>query len=180
MILSPAHFVPTTDLELDDEAEVHLFVGTSLIRPARHEGPLRWGLCRRLGFDPARVHAIGTLGMVRHFAIALSVLAGSQTPQKDAQVPFGVVTDARRREIAVSEFHGTDADGIPRLVAPTRLEKQGAVLDVRVIEASRLSAARLAQVGLAAHRAGRTLTGLEPLYLRHPDVVQPGPPKRVS
>lgn len=72
MILSPAQFVPAVDLELDDEAEVHLFIGSSLVRPTRHDGPLRWGLCRRLGFDPARVHAIGTLGTVSHFAIALS------------------------------------------------------------------------------------------------------------
>jgi hypothetical protein len=28
--------------------------------------------------------------------------------------------------------------------------------------------------------ANRTLTGAEPLYLRSPDVVQPGRPKRVS
>ena len=71
MILSPADFVPAVDLELDDEAEVQLFIGTLLVRPADHDGPLRWGLLRRLGFQPSRVHAIGTLGAARHFAIAL-------------------------------------------------------------------------------------------------------------
>ncbi len=72
MILTPANFVPAVGLELDDEAEVQLFIGTLLVRPADHDGPLRWGLLRRLGFQADRVHAIGTLDGRRHFAIALA------------------------------------------------------------------------------------------------------------
>jgi hypothetical protein len=33
---------------------------------------------------------------------------------------------------------------------------------------------------MRAARAGRELTGAEPLYLRQPDVTVPGAPKRVS
>lgn len=71
MILSPAQFVPAVGLELDDETEVHLFIGSLLVRPAGHEGPLRWGPLRRLGFEAARAHPIGLLDGHRHFAVGL-------------------------------------------------------------------------------------------------------------
>lgn len=72
MILTPSEFEPALDLPLDDESAVHLFIGSALVRPAAHEGPLRWGLCRRLGVEPRRVHAIGRLGGVAQLAVALA------------------------------------------------------------------------------------------------------------
>jgi tRNA threonylcarbamoyl adenosine modification protein YeaZ len=129
----------------------------------------------RIGIAAARAFALGRgiplIPVPSHFAIALD--AG-------ADGPVAVVTDARRREIAVSVFDGVDADGIPNLVEPTRLEKHGTRLDDPVHEATELSAAALARVGARAIASGRTLAGAEPLYLRSPDAVQPGAPKRVS
>ncbi|MFS2280395.1 tRNA (adenosine(37)-N6)-threonylcarbamoyltransferase complex dimerization subunit type 1 TsaB [Microbacterium sp. OR21] len=129
----------------------------------------------RIGIAAARAFALGRgiplIPVPSHFAIAL-----------DAGIdgPFAVVTDARRREIAVSVFDGTDADGIPNLLQPTRLEKQGTELAQPEHEATGLSAAALARVGARAIASGRTLADAEPLYLRSPDVVQPGAPKRVG
>lgn len=128
----------------------------------------------RIGIAAARAFALGrgipVIPVPSHFAIALTAI--------DAEVtePFSVITDARRREIAVSRFHGVDADGIPHLLEPTHLDKRG--VDTAVETA--LSAAALARVGARALAAGRTLADTEPLYLRSPDVVQPGALKRVS
>lgn len=132
----------------------------------------------RIGIAAARTFALGrgldVIAVPSHFALGLTVLDGG------IHGPFAVVTDARRKEIAVSVFDGLDADGIPALVTPTRLEKRGTALEHPEIEATELSAAALARVGAAALAAGRTLAGAEPLYLRSPDVVQPHAPKRVS
>jgi len=129
----------------------------------------------RIGIAAARAFALGrglpVVPVPSHQAIAL---------EAGATGPFAVVTDARRREIAVSVFDGVDADGIPNLLAPTRLEKRDAAIAEPVVEATELSAAALARGGARAIAAGRTLADAEPLYLRSPDVVQPGPPKRVS
>lgn len=131
----------------------------------------------RIGIAAAQAFALGrgipVIPVPSHFAVARTALDAGQTR-------FAVVTDARRREIAVSEFDGVDADGIPHLTAPPRLERRGTAIDLPVVEATALSAADLARVGLAALTASRALAGAEPLYLRHPDVVQPGAPKRVS
>ncbi|MFS2242831.1 tRNA (adenosine(37)-N6)-threonylcarbamoyltransferase complex dimerization subunit type 1 TsaB [Microbacterium sp. OR16] len=129
----------------------------------------------RIGIAAARAFALGRgiplVPIPSHFAIALDA---------EAAGPFAVVTDARRREIAVSVFDGLDADGIPNLIRPTRLEKRGVEIDGPALEATELSAAALARVGARALAAGRTLADAEPLYLRSPDVVQPGAPKRVG
>lgn len=129
----------------------------------------------RIGIASARAFALArgipVVAVPSHFAIALDAASEGR---------FAVVTDARRREVAVSVFDGVDADGIPNLVEPTRLEKHGTVLAERAIEATELSAVALARVGARAVAARRTLAEAEPLYLRSPDVVQPGAPKRVS
>lgn len=129
----------------------------------------------RIGIAAARAFALGRgiplIPIPSHFAIAL---------EADAAGPFAVVTDARRREIAVSVFDGLDADGIPNMIRPTRLEKRGVEIDEPDLEATELSAAALARVGARALATGRTLADAEPLYLRSPDVVQPGALKRVG
>ena len=129
----------------------------------------------RIGIAAARAFALGRgiplIPIPSHFAIAL---------EADAAGPFAVVTDARRREIAVSVFDGLDADGIPNMTRPTRLEKRGVEIDEPALEATELSAAALARVGARALATGRTLADAEPLYLRSPDVVQPGALKRVG
>ncbi|MFP1601462.1 tRNA (adenosine(37)-N6)-threonylcarbamoyltransferase complex dimerization subunit type 1 TsaB [Microbacterium sp. 2216-1] len=127
----------------------------------------------RIGIAAARAFALGrgieVIPVPSHFAIAQAALDDGATG------PITVITDARRREIAVSVFDGVDADGIPRLVEPAHLRKRDGEQVTEV-----LSASALATVGARALAAGRLLADAEPLYLRSPDVVQPGAPKRVG
>lgn len=137
----------------------------------------------RIGIATARAFALGrgipVVPVPSHFAAALAVI------ETDApETPFAIVTDARRREVAISVFDGLDADGIPNLVDPTvlvqRADADERLRGIHAIEVSTLDAASLARVGMRAANAGRDLAGAEPLYLRQPDVTVPGAPKRVS
>ncbi|MGV2982210.1 tRNA (adenosine(37)-N6)-threonylcarbamoyltransferase complex dimerization subunit type 1 TsaB [Microbacterium sp. AGC85] len=137
----------------------------------------------RIGIATARAFALGrgidVIAVPSHFGAALAVL--EENPQIGT---FAIVTDARRREVAISLFRGLDDDGIPHLTSETVLvPRTGAEayldgLDGR--EVTTLDGAALARVGIRAARAGRELVGAEPLYLRQPDVTMPGAPKRVG
>lgn len=135
----------------------------------------------RIGIAAARAFALGrgipVIPVPSHLAAALTAIGS-------ASGPFAIVTDARRREVAVTVFDGLDADGIPLVVADTVLVPAvdaDAHLDgVPRIDVAELSAADLARVGARALAAGRTLAGEEPLYMRHPDVKAPAAPKRVG
>lgn len=137
----------------------------------------------RIGIASARAFALGrgipVIAVPSHFAAALAVIE-AEAPE----TPFAIVTDARRREVAVSVFDGADADGIPNLVEPTVLvardDADERLRGIQSIEVAMLDAAALARVGIRAVEAGRELAGPEPLYLRQPDVTVPGAPKRVS
>lgn len=137
----------------------------------------------RIGIATARAFALGrsipVVAVPSHFAAALSIL------ETDApEGTFAIVTDARRREVAISVFRGLDADGIPHLKSDTVLVPRSgaeAYLDgLESHEFSTLDATALGRVGIRAMNAGRELTGAEPLYLRQPDVTVPGAPKRVG
>jgi tRNA threonylcarbamoyladenosine biosynthesis protein TsaB len=163
----------------------------------------------RIGIATARAFALGrgipVVPVPSHFAAALAVMeADASTPDpstgsgfeggdggdastgsaSEASGRFAIVTDARRREVAISIFDGTDADGIPNLTAPTvlvpRVDAEERLRGIRAIEVATLDAGALARVGQRALKAGRTLADAEPLYLRQPDVTVPGAPKRVS
>ena len=135
----------------------------------------------RIGIAAARAFALGrglpVIPVPSHLAAALTAL-------ETESGPFAIVTDARRREVAITVFDGRDADGLPIVIAETvlvRATDADAHLDgVRRIEVTSLSATDLARVGARALAAGRTLTGDEPLYMRHPDVTLPGAPKKVG
>ncbi|WP_244632423.1 MULTISPECIES: tRNA (adenosine(37)-N6)-threonylcarbamoyltransferase complex dimerization subunit type 1 TsaB [unclassified Microbacterium] len=135
----------------------------------------------RIGIAAARAFALGrgipVLPVPSHLGAALTAL------ETETQ-PFAIVTDARRREVAITVFDGVDADGIPHVVADTVLVRAvdaDAHLDgIRRIDVGTLSASDLARVGARALAAGRTLADDEPLYLRHPDVTLPGAPKKVG
>jgi NAD+ diphosphatase len=71
MLRTPDPFQPALDLQLHDDAVVHLFVRDALVQPLDEPGPLRWGLLRRLGFQAARVQPIGRHLGVDHLAVAL-------------------------------------------------------------------------------------------------------------
>lgn len=137
----------------------------------------------RIGIATARTFAMGrgitVVPVPSHFAAALTAI------DRDAVTgPFAIVTDARRREVAVTVFEGTDADGIPNMVADTvlvaRVDADEHLGGIRRIDVETLSAVDLARVGARAVAAGRTLAGAEPLYLRQPDVTVPGAPKKVG
>jgi tRNA threonylcarbamoyl adenosine modification protein YeaZ len=135
----------------------------------------------RIGIAAARTFALGrgipVVGVPSHLAAALTDLE-TQTG------PFAIVTDARRREVAITVFDGTDADGIPHVVSDTVLVKavdaDAHLGGIRRVDVAALSATDLARVGARALVAHRTLTGDEPLYMRHPDVTMPGAPKKVG
>lgn len=135
----------------------------------------------RIGVAAARAFALGrgipVVPVPSHLAAALTAL------ETESQ-PFAIVTDARRREVAITVFDGLDAEGIPHVIADTVLVRAAdadAHLDgIRRIDVATLSAPDLARVGARALAAGRTLTGDEPLYMRHPDVTVPGAPKKVG
>ena len=135
----------------------------------------------RIGIAAARAFALGrgipVIPVPSHLAAALTAL-------ETETGPFAIVTDARRREVAITVFDGLDEDGIPRVVAETILVRAvdaDAHLDgIRRIDVATLSAPDLARVGARALAAGRTLAGEEPLYMRTPDVTLPGAPKKVG
>ncbi|MFJ4224299.1 tRNA (adenosine(37)-N6)-threonylcarbamoyltransferase complex dimerization subunit type 1 TsaB [Microbacterium sp. NPDC089695] len=137
----------------------------------------------RIGIAAARTFALGrgvpVVAVPSHLAAALTAM---EVDGVDGL--FAIVTDARRREVAVTVFDGLDADGIPRVETDTALVARAnvdeALAGIRAIEVTTLSAADLARVGARALAAGRTLAGEEPLYLRHPDVTVPGAPKKVG
>nr|WP_246286252.1 tRNA (adenosine(37)-N6)-threonylcarbamoyltransferase complex dimerization subunit type 1 TsaB [Microbacterium pseudoresistens] len=137
----------------------------------------------RIGIAAARAFATGrgipVVAVPSHLAAALTVLEAD--PQTG---PFAILTDARRREDAVTVFEGLDVDGIPHVVVDTvltpRAEADRRLGALRRIETRTLSAAALARIGRRAISAGRTLTGPEPLYLRAPDATIPGAPEKVG
>lgn len=137
----------------------------------------------RIGIAAARAFALGRaipiISVPSHFAAALTAI------DTDAVTgAFAIVTDARRREVAITVFDGKDDDGIPRVVAETillpRIDADTHLGGIRRIDVDALSAADLARVGANANAAGRALADAEPLYLRAPDVKLPGAPKRVG
>ncbi|HWS52392.1 MAG TPA: tRNA (adenosine(37)-N6)-threonylcarbamoyltransferase complex dimerization subunit type 1 TsaB [Microbacterium sp.] len=137
----------------------------------------------RIGIAAARAFALGravpVIPVPSHFAAALTAI------ETDAVAgPFAIVTDARRREVAVTVFDGLDDDGIPRVDAETvlvpRADADDLLAGIHRRDVAALSAVDLARVGARAHAAGRTLAEAEPLYLRQPDVTLPGVPKRVG
>lgn len=134
----------------------------------------------RIGIAAARTFALGRgvpmVPVPSHLGAALAV--------ETAAGPFAIVTDARRREVAITVFDGVDADGIPRVTHDTLLvravDADAHLAGIRRVDVTTLSAADLARVGARALAAGRVLGGEEPLYLRHPDVTVPGTPKKVG
>lgn len=71
MIITPPRFTPSIDLELQDDAIVHLFVRDALVRPMLSTTAICWREYRALGVVPVRVHAIGRLDGAAHLAVSL-------------------------------------------------------------------------------------------------------------
>ena len=130
----------------------------------------------RVGIAAARVFAIGAgkpvIPVVSHDAVAFGT-----------DGPVLVVTDARRREVYVSAYSGTDADGLPVRVEGPGLFKPDDVVTpegYRRLDAATVSASSLGLVAEAMYAHRRPFAADEPLYLRSPDVTPSDGPKRVS
>ena len=105
-----------------------------------------------------------------------------------------VVTDARRREVywAAYDESGHRVDGphvsapavlldrLPELAVSVAAGASASVTGLPVVEPASPSPAGLVAVAAPALRAGVAPAPLEPLYLRRPDAVEPGPRKPVS
>ncbi|WP_431806835.1 tRNA (adenosine(37)-N6)-threonylcarbamoyltransferase complex dimerization subunit type 1 TsaB [Microbacterium paraoxydans] len=135
----------------------------------------------RIGIAAARAFALGrglpVVPVPSHTAAALTAMPAQSGP-------FAIVTDARRREVAITVFDGLDDAGLPVVVTDTVLVR-AADADAHLggiprVDTTVLSAVDLARAGARAVAAGRTLADAEPLYLRHPDVTLPGAPKKVG
>ncbi|KJL31184.1 tRNA N6-adenosine threonylcarbamoyltransferase, mitochondrial [Microbacterium azadirachtae] len=164
---------PESDDEPDPDPLTHVAAGMG-------PGPFT-GL--RIGIAAARAFALGrgvpVIAVPSHHAAALEVI------ETDAPAePFAILTDARRRETAVTVYEGIDVDGIPHAVVDTVLVPQADVDRklgaLRRIEVTAISGAAVARIARRAVAAGRTLTGSEPLYLRPPDARVPSAPKKVG
>lgn len=137
----------------------------------------------RIGIAAARAFAFGTglpvLPVVSHDAIASEELAriGEDATGKDLLV----TTDARRRELYVSRYRGTDDAGRPcRIEGPAICRPDEIAVGAALrIDADRVRAGRLGVLALQARAAGIAPASDEPLYLRSPDVT-PSAGKRVS
>ena len=141
----------------------------------------------RIGIAAARAFAVGrgipVIPVASHDAAALEIL------DEDPGAAVAVVTDARRREYAVSAYDGL-ADGIPRRFAGPELIPQTEDPDAwfaqqlersaaRSVHPAAISAGRVGKLAARLVRAGR-VSDLDPLYLRAPDAKVPGAVKRVS
>lgn len=133
----------------------------------------------RVGIAAAHAFALGIakpfVPVVSHDAIAWARYRDGVTG------PLLVVTDARRREFAVSEYDGLDDDGLPVRTSGPRLvprddvpAARGIRFDAAVVPAGAIG--MLAELAYAARRL--PLADGAPLYLRAPDVT-PSPGKRV-
>ncbi|WP_139416407.1 tRNA (adenosine(37)-N6)-threonylcarbamoyltransferase complex dimerization subunit type 1 TsaB [Agromyces laixinhei] len=122
----------------------------------------------------AAAHAFA-LGIDRPFVPVVShdAIAWTRYTAGDAG-PLQVVTDARRREFAVSEYDGLDDDGLPVRAAGPGLVPRDDVPAARGIrfDASIVSAGAIGMLAELAFAAGRLpLAADAPLYLRAPDVT---------
>jgi tRNA threonylcarbamoyl adenosine modification protein YeaZ len=105
-----------------------------------------------------------------------------------------VVTDARRREVywAAYAADGCRTDGpqvtspatlldrLPELGATAAAGGSAAATGLPVVEPTSPGPAALVEVAAPVLRSGRAPGPLQPLYLRRPDAVEPGPRKPVS
>ena len=153
----------------------------------------------RIGIAAGRAFAVGrgidVVPVASHDAAALAHIEG--TGDDGA---FAIVTDARRRENAVSVYRGLDEHGLPARISAAELHPQAADLATILPSAtvivptgtahdganaadaptSIIRAADLGRIAARALAAGVAPGSDEPLYLRSPDVTVGHVRKRVS
>ena len=134
----------------------------------------------RVGIAAAHAFALGIdrpfVPVVSHDAIAWSWYRDGGTGG------LQVVTDARRREFAISEYDGLDVDGLPVRTDGPRLVAREAVPATRGIrfDAALVPAGAIGMLAELAFAAGRhPLADDAPIYLRAPDVTPAVAAKKV-
>lgn len=134
------------------------------------------------------------LGVPVHGVCSLDAIAAEVVGE--AADPGGrllVVTDARRREVYWAAYDGRRRISGPHVEAPAALTDRipglgavaaagpsAGVTGLRVVPPDAPGPAGLVVCALDALRAGVRPGPLEPLYLRRPDAVAPGPRKPVT
>jgi len=133
----------------------------------------------RVGIAAARAVALARdvplLPVPSHDAVALAQVVGGIAAGR-----FAVVTDARRREVAVTIY--TAQLPVPVVIEPPHLIARAAFVpahDVPAYEVAEIPAVELARVAQARLAAGIPVIDATPLYLRAPDVMLSSP-KRVT
>lgn len=155
----------------------------------------------RVGIAAARAFAIGrgipVLGVLSHDACAplmaearcASAAAPAPTAARPsvASGPYVILSDARRREQYWTAYSGLDTDGLPVVAAgpglsrPDGLDAQlGGLAAAPRILAESVSAGELGRIAAIRRLRGLPDAGLEPRYLRSPDVTLSAGPKRVT
>jgi len=141
----------------------------------------------RVGIVTAKVLG-AALGVPVYGVCTLDVIAADV--QCDG--PFLVATDARRRELYWAEYNETGRRSGPQVGPPAAIPGralpaagEGPLLYSDLLPNGRgptyPAAATLCRVAVAALAGGQPqLLPVEPLYLRRPDVREPGAPKRVT
>ncbi|WP_166328072.1 tRNA (adenosine(37)-N6)-threonylcarbamoyltransferase complex dimerization subunit type 1 TsaB [Leucobacter coleopterorum] len=133
----------------------------------------------RVGIAAAHAFALGRgvplLPLQGHEAVALEVL------EQGAAAGVRVVQDARRRELFVTEYSGLDWAGVPVRSGDPHLVPRAEYVGVpHEVWPERIPATRLVELAARRLAAGHGFEPNQALYLRAPDVKQPGAPKRVS
>ncbi|GAA1784347.1 MULTISPECIES: tRNA (adenosine(37)-N6)-threonylcarbamoyltransferase complex dimerization subunit type 1 TsaB [Leucobacter] len=133
----------------------------------------------RVGIAAARAFAVGRgvplLPLHGHEAVAFEVLS------RGAAAGVRVVQDARRRELFVTEYSGLDWAELPvRSVDPHLVARAEYAEAPHEVWPERIPGGALIRLAALRLAAGRPFESERPLYLREPDIKQPGAQKRVS
>ncbi|QAB17242.1 tRNA (adenosine(37)-N6)-threonylcarbamoyltransferase complex dimerization subunit type 1 TsaB [Leucobacter muris] len=133
---------------------------------------LRVGIAAAHAFAVARRAPL--LPLQGHEAVALDAFEGAASGVR-------VVQDARRRELFVTEFSDLDWAGIPvRSAGPGLVARADYEAVPNEVWPERIPTATLVRLAARRLAAGRDFESDRAVYLRAPDVKQPGAPKRVS
>ena len=133
----------------------------------------------RVGIAAARAFAVGRgvpmLPLHGHEAVAFEELS------RGAAAGVRVVQDARRRELFVTEYSGLDWAELPvRAVDPHLVARADYAEAPHEVWPERIPGAAMIRLAALRLAAGRPFESERPLYLREPDIKQPGAQKRVS
>ncbi|MBP1327334.1 tRNA threonylcarbamoyl adenosine modification protein YeaZ [Leucobacter exalbidus] len=133
----------------------------------------------RVGIAAAQAFAAGrnapVYGLQSHEAVALAAL------ELGAAAEVRVVTDARRKELFLTDYRALSWAGIPEVAAgPSLMPREGYEAVPGEMWPTTIDAAGLVRLAARRLAAGITFAGDQALYLREPDVAKPGPQKRVS